>query len=180
MNSKESIRKEIKILIKSKSKEELENISSKIVDKLFKKEEIQKANSILCYYPILWEVDIIPLIKELSRSDKKILLPRLIWEEFIAVEIEDLETDLKAGKWGINQPKHLNKFKWDIDIAIIPWLAFSTDGKRLGKWLGYYDRFLAKNKHILKYWVCFPFQIINDIPIEDHDVRMDEVIFWIL
>ena len=62
-----------------------------------------------------------------------------------------------------------------IDLAIIPGMAFALNGKRLGRGRGYYDRLLAKIPTTYKLGLCFPFQILDAIPSDDHDVPMDEV-----
>ena len=62
-----------------------------------------------------------------------------------------------------------------IDIAIIPGLAFTQDGKRLGRGKGYYDRLLAQMPSVYKMGLCFPFQLVQDIPMNENDILMDEV-----
>ncbi|MCA9386487.1 5-formyltetrahydrofolate cyclo-ligase [Candidatus Dojkabacteria bacterium] len=61
-------------------------------------------------------------------------------------------------------------------IAIVPGLAFTKDGKRLGRGGGWYDRFFAKHKVKRKIGLCFKEQILKDLPVEEHDILMDEVI----
>ncbi len=70
-----------------------------------------------------------------------------------------------------------------IDVALVPGMAFDAAGHRLGRGKGYYDRFLSShlsslNSHPspLLIGVCFPFQRVAEVPSEEHDVLMDEVI----
>ncbi|MCA9381000.1 hypothetical protein KC678_01940 [Candidatus Dojkabacteria bacterium] len=61
-------------------------------------------------------------------------------------------------------------------LAIVPGLAFTKDGKRLGRGGGWYDKFFAMHKVKRKIGLCFKEQILKDLPIEEYDVFMDEVI----
>ena len=62
-----------------------------------------------------------------------------------------------------------------IDIVLVPGMAFDAAGHRLGRGRGYYDRFLIQTA-CRKIGVCFPFQRVAEVPTDDHDVMMDEVI----
>ena len=59
---------------------------------------------------------------------------------------------------------------------IVPGRAFTRDGKRIGRGGGWYDRLLSSSPDLYKMGVCFDFQVFDDLPIEEHDVVMDEVI----
>lgn len=63
-----------------------------------------------------------------------------------------------------------------IELAIIPGMAFDAMGHRLGRGKGYYDRLLPQLTAAYKIGVCYPFQFVSDVPSEEHDVRMNEVI----
>jgi 5,10-methenyltetrahydrofolate synthetase len=62
-----------------------------------------------------------------------------------------------------------------IDVALVPGMAFDAAGHRLGRGKGYYDRFLAAHPHLYKIGVCFPFQHVAEVPVNEYDVCMDEV-----
>ena len=60
-----------------------------------------------------------------------------------------------------------------------PWCpawAFDRQGNRLGRGKGYYDRLLPHLPTAYKIGICFPYQLVNDIPTDAHDIRMDEII----
>ena len=63
-----------------------------------------------------------------------------------------------------------------IDLVIVPGVAFDRDGNRLGRGKGYYDRLLPRIPSAYKVGICFPFQIIEEVPAEPFDIRMDEII----
>jgi 5-formyltetrahydrofolate cyclo-ligase len=64
----------------------------------------------------------------------------------------------------------------EIDLAVIPGVAFDRLGARLGRGKGYYDRLLSQMPNAYKIGICFPFQLLERLPSEPHDVLMNEVI----
>ena len=63
-----------------------------------------------------------------------------------------------------------------IDLAIVPGMAFDPQGHRLGRGRGYYDRFLPLIPQAYKIGLCFPFQLVGNVPTEPTDIAMDEVV----
>jgi 5-formyltetrahydrofolate cyclo-ligase len=62
-------------------------------------------------------------------------------------------------------------------VTIIPGMAFDVEGHRLGRGKGYYDRFLAKlSPTTYKIGLCFRWQFVDQVPTDEHDIPMDEVI----
>ena len=64
-----------------------------------------------------------------------------------------------------------------IDLAVIPGVAFTPDGRRLGRGRGYYDRLLARFARAYTIGLAFPFQLLEDIPTEPHDIKLNEILF---
>ncbi len=100
------------------------------------------------------------LIKLLLENRRKVVLPKVINEKDMVV------IDIQTGEI----------FSWNIDVAYIPWVVFWSDYNRIWRWKGYYDRFLADNKIKLKIWVWFDIQLVNNIQVESHDQKMDNII----
>jgi 5-formyltetrahydrofolate cyclo-ligase len=64
-----------------------------------------------------------------------------------------------------------------LDLIVVPGLAFTADGSRLGRGAGFYDKFLSEIPgSTVKIGVCFEFQCLSEIPQESHDVKMDAVV----
>jgi 5-formyltetrahydrofolate cyclo-ligase len=83
---------------------------------------------------------------------------------------------MRVGAYGILEPTGPLFTDYDsIDLAVVPGVAFTRDGVRLGRGKGYYDRLLPRIKSP-KVGICFPFQILESIPTEPFDVKMDEVV----
>jgi len=161
MKSKKEIRWDIKSLFITKKSEEIIEKSVSITSAVIDYISWKKIKHVCVYESMKDEVDTIELIEYLKNNWYHIYTPQMISEtKMILIDNEyEIYEDV-------------------IDLFIIPGRAFSLDGKRLwrGKW--YYDHFLAQKKYkkSLKLWICFDFQIIKDIPTEQHDIHMNEII----
>lgn len=84
--------------------------------------------------------------------------------------------DLAIGAYGIAEPtgKVFTDYK-AIDLAVIPGMAFDKDGHRLGRGKGYYDKLLPYIPAV-KIGICFPFQLIEEVPAEPFDICMNTII----
>ena len=132
--------------------------------------------SVLLYVPINNEVDLIPLARDLFRDKKKVLFPRLIqYKDIVPYIIEDLYFDFKPGAYNIPEPD-TRPYIGEIDLALIPGIAFGKDGSRIGYGKSYFDRFLkgASIKKIVG--VCYNFQIFDELPHTDHDFPIDALV----
>lgn len=106
---------------------------------------------------------------------KKIILPVVIGDQ-LELRLYTGPQDLTPGVFGIAEPTGEPFYDYaSIDIAIIPGLAFDKEGHRLGRGKGYYDKLLP---HIpaLKAGICFSFQIVEEVPTDARDIRMDIII----
>lgn len=84
--------------------------------------------------------------------------------------------DMEKGAYGILEPKTVRKAdENNIDVILVPGLAFDRNGGRMGFGKGYYDRLLESSKAV-KIGLCYDFQILEKIPTESHDVPMNFVI----
>jgi 5-formyltetrahydrofolate cyclo-ligase len=63
-----------------------------------------------------------------------------------------------------------------IDFIVVPGVAFDAKGNRLGRGKGYYDRLLPRIPSAYKAGICFPFQLVEEVPAESFDIRMDIII----
>lgn len=143
--------------------------------KLLKLKEINFFKNILLYLPIKNEVETKYLLNIFFQYKKQIVLPvfnKKSWG-FSKYSIDD---NLVAGPFNIKQPKRIRPFNAvDLDLAILPGLAFSKNGLRLGYGKGIYDRLLKSSK-CLKVGLCFDFQIVNKLKVDSHDVPVDIIV----
>jgi 5-formyltetrahydrofolate cyclo-ligase len=85
-------------------------------------------------------------------------------------------SDLCPGRYGIREPVG-GASPEQLDLIVVPGLAFTADGNRLGRGAGFYDRFLSTIPgYAVKVGVCFAFQLVLEIPVECHDVKVDALV----
>lgn len=139
----------------------------------------REAGTLLLYYPLADEVDVRPLIKEAFESGRQVLLPVCVGEE-LELRIYEGEDSLREGAFGIMEPtgqlfapEHFP----DIQLALVPGMAFDRVGHRLGRGKGYYDRLLPKLTKARLQGICFPFQLLDEVPADPHDIPVQEVLF---
>ena len=117
------------------------------------------ANTVLLYHSLNDEVDTHEFIQKWSNK-KRILLPVVA-----------------GGVYGIEEPTGEAFTDYAaIDFIVVPGVAFDAKGNRLGRGKGYYDRLLPRIPSAYKAGICFPFQLVEEVPAESFDVRMDIII----
>jgi 5-formyltetrahydrofolate cyclo-ligase len=134
------------------------------------------AQCILFYAPLPGEIDLTPLFGEALAAGKTPALPGFIAETGVydAFVVRHLTDDCAPGKFGVAEPKSgcarlpLNR----LDFVLAPGVGFDSTGHRLGRGQGFYDRLLATITAV-KCGVAFDLQMVERIPAEAHDVRMN-------
>lgn len=133
------------------------------------------ANTILLYHSLPDEVDTHDFIRKWSNR-KRILLPVVVGDD-LEVRIYTSPADLATGAYGIEEPTGALFTDYAaIDFIVVPGVAFDRSGNRLGRGKGYYDRLLPRIPSAYKAGICFPFQIVEEVPAEPFDICMDEII----
>ena len=138
----------------------------------------REAGTLLLYYPLADEVDVRPLIKDAFENGRQVLLPVCVGEE-LELHLYEGDASLAEGAFGIMEPTGVlfaPENYDEIQLAIIPGMAFDRAGHRLGRGKGYYDRFLPKLTKAQLQGICFPFQLIDGVPAEAHDVKVQDVV----
>lgn len=174
MRSKKEIRQEISKIKKAISSEQKQSMSEKIMQTVEGLEEFKQSNVVLAYHSLPDEVFTHEAVKRWSKS-KTILLPKVVGDD-LELRIYSSDDDLKQGSYGIMEP--CGKLWTDndaIELAIIPGVAFDEKGNRLGRGKGYYDRLLPKLS-CAKIGVCYPEQLVDNVPVDEYDIGMDIVV----
>ena len=133
------------------------------------------ASCIAIYHAIPGEVQTAGFIEKWYQ-DKKILLPVIEGNDLRLLPYAGKEA-LKAGVFGILEPAGDTPSipEEEIDLIIVPGVAFDRQRNRLGRGKGYYDRLLS-TLHAPKIGICYDFQLQDTIPVEPFDRRMDRII----
>lgn len=173
---KHKIRRHIREKIKAHSELEKTKKSDIIKNKLFNEEEYRKAKLVMFYVSLKDEVNTLSMIDEALKAGKRVCVPVILKEEkrLIAGEIKDRKEDLESQHFGIYQPKN-GKVKEvpleDIDMIVVPGVAFDMNNVRLGRGHGYYDRFLCGLPDTTKtIGLAFDFQVVDNLPKDSHDI----------
>ena len=173
MTSKNEIRSTIKALKKQHSKEELQAQSELIMRKLEQHPDFLKAQKIMLYSSLPDEVQTQAFIEK-WRLHKRIILPTVVGDDIIPVELA-VNTGFAVGDFNILEPQN-EAYTGDFDLIVVPGVAFDKQGNRLGRGKGYYDRFLCQHQKVKKIGICFDFQLVDNVPVEETDIPMDEII----
>ena len=175
--SKYQIRQEILRIRNSLSEPEIIHSSNIISRKVLSTKEFKNARSIGIYYPIRSEVKTFEIIKHSLATKKTIGLPRIIDSKRIAffkiMEKSLEEIKLTKGKYGILENVISDFILEEMDLLIIPGIAFDLQGNRIGYGKGYYDRFLSSRKANYIIGLAFENQIIKKIPYTEYDIPVD-------
>lgn len=160
---------------KEYSKSTLCSLSDKILENLGTTEVFRTASCVAIYHAIPGEVQTASFIEKWY-TKKKILLPVIEGDDLRLLPYTGSES-LKAGVFGILEPirTDLSIAENDIDLIVVPGVAFDRERNRMGRGKGYYDRLLS-TLQAPKAGICFGFQLLPSIPVEPFDKKMDLVI----
>ena len=171
---KNTLRKEIKEKIAKLCVDEKKHLSEAIFLKIEQLPEFEKAKNILLFWSLPDEVITHDFLDKWYKH-KCLLLPVVNGDELELRYYEGSE-NLKNGSFEIQEPQGELFTEWDkIDMILVPGVAFDRDRNRLGRGKGYYDKLLPKLSGI-KIGVCFPCQLIETIPCQEWDIKMDKII----
>lgn len=180
MSSKEIVRKEALIKRRAFTVNEVCNKSRIIRERLLMLPKYGKYQTFMCYVSYKNEVDTKELIRYLLQDGKQVFLPRITSDkkDIEAIEIKDFDKDLKKGTFGIMEPFCSSReCAGDIDMIIIPGVAYDINKNRLGYGGGYYDRFLSGLKSSsLKLGLSYDELVYESLPVEEHDIKVDIII----
>jgi 5-formyltetrahydrofolate cyclo-ligase len=180
--TKAFIRKKILNLLNKQEEEDKRKKSLIILDKIFNFPEFRRSNTVLFYASFDGEVETFEMMKQAQQLGKKIALPIAIRKErkIVPMLVDNLEEDLECGEYGIMQPKETAGKTADLnelDMVVVPGLAFDKNNTRLGRGAGYYDRFLEKiPSNVFSVGLAFDFQIVDFLPKEANDIAVSSVI----
>ena len=151
---------------------DLIDIASKQIRKhLGKIEQYRKAQTVACYHSTGSEVRTHEIMQEILSHGKTLALPRVEGENLVFCNVKKFE-DLEKGEFGIMEPKQYCAIVNSFDLIIVPAVAMTRNGQRLGYGMGFYDRFLA-GKDIPTIALAYSKSIAKTIPHDKSDVTID-------
>ena len=134
------------------------------------------AKVVLLYWSMADEVQTHPFVERWYR-DKVLLLPCVDGDDLRLRRYTGPECMVAGEQFGIGEPTGPEWTDLDaVQMIVVPGVAFDSKGNRMGRGRGFYDRLLKSTPHAVKVGVAYGFQMLESIPTEPHDVRMDHVI----
>lgn len=149
--------------------------------RLSREEVFTHAQTVMMYMSLPQEVDLASLAMRCFQEGKTVCVPRVDWtrREMVAVSIQTYDDRLMdIDDHGVRMPAEGELvIPSSIDLIVIPGLGFDANGHRLGRGGGFYDRYLAKlSRNVTKAAMAFDEQIVDEVPMEPHDVAVDVVV----
>lgn len=170
---KKEIRKKIKVLRSMLSELERESAANEVFARLEATAAFQMADRILIYHSLPDELSTISFLKK-WKDIKSFFLPRVNGVNLDILPYD--ESRLELGSFHIEEPQgEATVDPSEIELIIVPAVAYDRSGNRLGRGKGFYDRLLASTK-AHKIGVGYEFQLLDSLPAEPHDIPMDMVI----
>lgn len=180
MESKVQLRKRIKEKRNALSETERTSYSAQICNRLREQSWYANAHMILVYSAIQSEVDL-SLFCAQARKDGKILyFPKVFGEEMEFFRVDDT-AQLVAGAFSVMEPNieefALSSYPSDAGAPVlVPGVAFSESGGRIGYGKGYYDRYISAHTNLFPVGICFECQLLDMIPAEPQDIAMQQIV----
>jgi len=177
---KEKLRKKIMDIRKNISNSEIFEKSKEIKERVYKMKAFRQASTILFYVSYDNEVYTHDMIRENLANKKNVVVPITDKEKHCLI-ISKLKRweDLERSTYSILEPKKDCVYEVsldEIDLILVPGVVFDESGNRIGHGIGYYDKLLKNSKRAIHIGLAFEVQIVNDIPAEEHDVKVDKIV----
>ena len=179
MEDKKELRKRILNIRNNMDIEDVRKNSSAITEKIVNSDIYRQSNVVFIYMDFKNEVMTSQLIKHMLSAKKRVAIPYTDTVNTVLIPSEITgEADLVLSSLGYYEPKNvLPVYPEEIDLVIVPGVVFDKSLNRIGFGKGYYDRILNKLKpSSKKVAVAHEFQVLESIPNEEHDIKMDMLI----
>jgi 5-formyltetrahydrofolate cyclo-ligase len=180
VSDKKSTRKLLKMGLENLGDREVYKKSASITKALIAHEIFQAAKSIMLYMSKPKEVDTAMLMLAAFEAGKTVTVPKCHWASrtMVPVVIETVNCEVSHGDFGLAEVVSDQVIGiGEIDLLIVPGLGFDKKGQRIGRGAGFYDRFMAEISFCAtKCAVCFALQVIEDVPVNDHDMTLDMLV----
>ena len=175
MKDKTALRKEFTALRKKLKCVERDKA---IAERLFSEEHIKNADIILIFASFGSETDTWGISQKFLSMGKTLAFPRSGDNGIMTFHIVESLSQLVEGRYGICEPDNYlpQPVVTDNTVCVVPGLAFTPDGGRLGYGGGYYDRFLAVNKNVYRLAVAYDDMIVDELPLSSHDLKVDSIV----
>ncbi len=173
---KTSLRKQVAEVRDRLSPELRELYSREIQKRVFLLPEFLYASAVMFFASFRSEVNTLPMIRQALTAGKRVILPKVKGNDLALFEIKDFNKDTVPGAWNIPEPREARPVTIkEVDLMIVPGLAFDEQGNRLGYGAGFYDRILPYyDKETIA--LAFEIQIVPGVPVLTHDIPVKKIV----
>jgi 5-formyltetrahydrofolate cyclo-ligase len=179
-SNKSIIRRQLREMLAAMPADQRHRKSVAACDLIASSPEFHQAWVIMLYLSTAEEVDTAPLALRAWQSGKTVVVPKVSWDQrrMLPVEISSLQAGLTVTGPGVREPVAGKPVPVEfIDLVILPGLGFTEKGHRIGRGMGFYDRFLAQSDFLgLSCGLCFQEQIVPELPVLDHDMPLSMLV----
>ncbi|MBN2857392.1 MAG: 5-formyltetrahydrofolate cyclo-ligase [Candidatus Delongbacteria bacterium] len=177
VRSKKALRREMRELKKELTADQRKVKSETVMKELESHPGFQDAETVFIFWSMDDEIDTRDFILKWA-DRKRFILPAINGDELYLKEFSGVQKLVTGDIYAIPEPEGKPFTDFDrIELAVIPGVAFDRQNNRMGRGKAYYDKILHRLKgKALLIGICYDFQMVNEVPVEPHDVKMDGVI----
>ena len=172
---KKALRQRMSALRDACSPDERATMSARIITEIEAVMRVRKVKVLHSFLPMGSEVDLYPLLDRAVANGIAVYAPKSLKGRVMENYRYTGQQDLVPGVFGTRHPAG-DAYTGTFDLILVPGLAFTAKGDRLGYGAGYYDTFLPQHPETFTVATCFPFQVVDNLPVEKHDHVVQRVV----
>ncbi|HSI37138.1 MAG: 5-formyltetrahydrofolate cyclo-ligase [Phycisphaerae bacterium] len=180
IHNKQAVRKQLREILAAMPEDQRHAKSVAACSFVAATPEFDAARVVMLYLSTPTEVDTSPLALKCWQAGKTVVVPKVSWDQrrMLPVEISSLTHQMTTGGPGVREPVDGQPIPVGfIDLVIVPGLGFTDKGFRIGRGMGFYDRFLAQGEFIgVSCGLAFDEQVLPSIPVLDHDIPLSMLV----
>ncbi len=174
---KKELRRQIREKKRAMTPEQIEQASRRLGELFMNTPEYQNAKTIYGYLPYNQEVRTVPMLEQALRDGKRVAVPKVYGDDMKFIYMDDLSR-VELGYAGIPEPVADGPVAEDkTALVLMPGMAFTEKGDRMGYGGGFYDKFLAKEPEHPTVALCYNFQMVESLPTAEYDIPVDCVLW---
>jgi len=178
--NKSAIRRQLKAALVAQSETDRHTKSIAACSLLSSSPEFHAAKVVMLFLSTAEEVDTAPLALRCWQAGKTVVVPKVSWDQkrMMPTEITSLTTGMTTTGPGVREPIAGQPMPADfVDLVVVPGVGFSPTGFRIGRGMGFYDRFLAQPEFCgVSCGLGFDLQVIDNLPVLVHDVPLSMLV----
>jgi len=177
---KRRLRRQIKHTLGQLSATQLQQKSRDACANLCSTEEFRRARVVMLFLSLEREIDTTFTLQRAFSEEKTVFVPKVIWDDskIVPVRFMTLDDECESDRYGLRNPIQAEIVPaGEIDLVVVPGLAFDTQANRLGRGGGFYDRFLADaTLQARRCGFAFHEQLLPEVPAEPTDLPVDMLV----